>query len=129
MREPEPYVGRPIERTEDPRLVQGQGQYVDALRLPDMRHLAFVRSPYPHARVPAIRTEAVRRAPGVLAVVTAKDLPPLRPTPFMAVLPVLKSWPDQALADGFVDTSRSRTPRSRSTAPWTRNQCARIMCA
>ena len=93
MSEPEPYVGQPLKRTEDPRLIRGEGQYVDDLQLPGMAHLAFLRSPYPHARVVAIRTEAARNAPGVIAVITAGDLPPFRPTPFMAVLPGLKSWP------------------------------------
>ena len=105
MPEREPYVGRPLKRTEDPRLIRGEGQYVDDLQLPDMTHLAFLRSPYPHARVVAIRTDAARSAPGVIAVVTAADLPPLRPTPFMAVLPGLKSWPFQVIADRLVDAT------------------------
>jgi carbon-monoxide dehydrogenase large subunit len=105
MSEHEPYVGRPLKRTEDPRLIRGEGQYVDDLQLPGMTHLAFLRSPYPHARVLAIRTDVARKAPGVIAVVTAGDLPPLRPTPFMAVLPGLKSWPYQAMADRVVDAA------------------------
>src|SRR5262245_60666093 len=105
MSEREPYVGRPLRRSEDPRLIRGEGQYVDDLQLPGLTHLAFLRSPYPHARVVAIRADRARRAPDVIAVVTAGDLPPLRPTPFMAVLPGLKSWPYQALADGLVDAA------------------------
>jgi carbon-monoxide dehydrogenase large subunit len=94
-----------LKRAEDPRLLRGEGQYVDDLTLPGMAHLAFLRSPYPHARVLAIRTDAARAAPGVIAVVTAKDLPPLHPTPFMAVLPGLKSRPYPVLADGLVDAA------------------------
>jgi carbon-monoxide dehydrogenase large subunit len=102
---PQPYVGRPLKRTEDPRLIRGEGQYVDDLPLPGLTHLAFLRSPYPHARVLAIRTDTARKAPGVLAVITAADLPPLSPTPYMAVLPGLKAWPYRALADGVVDAT------------------------
>jgi carbon-monoxide dehydrogenase large subunit len=102
---PEPYVGRPLKRTEDPRLIRGEGQYVDDLKLPGLAHLAFVRSPHAHARVVAVRTEAARNAPGVLAVVTAADLPALRPTPYMATLPRLNAWPYEVLAKDVVDAT------------------------
>src|SRR6266511_1017189 len=42
------------------------------------------------SRVTPLRTDAARRAPGVVRVVTAQDLGPLRPLPFMAMLPGLK---------------------------------------
>src|SRR5262245_50272115 len=100
-----PYVGRPLKRTEDPKLIQGQGQYVDDLQLSGLMHLAFLRSPYAHARITAIRTDAARRAPGVLRVITARDLPALRPTPYMATLPGLKAWPFQCIADRIVDAT------------------------
>src|SRR5712691_78122 len=105
MPEHEPFVGRALKRTEDPRLIRGEGQYVDDLQFPGLTHLAFLRSPHAHARVVAIRTEAARKAPGVLAVVTAGDLPELRPTPYMAVLPGLKAWPYQAIAERIVDAT------------------------
>src|SRR5438067_2040326 len=103
--DPHPYVGRALKRSEDPRLVRGEGQYVDDLRLPGLSHLAFLRSPHAHARIVALRVDAARNAPGVLAVVTAADLPPLRPTPYMATLPGLKAWPYQPMADGIVDAT------------------------
>ena len=105
MPESQPYVGRPLKRIEDPRLVRGEGQYVDDLRIPGLTHLAFLRSPHAHARVIAIRTDAARKAPGVIAVVTAGDLSALKPTPFMATLPGLKAWPYQVLAEGVVDAT------------------------
>ena len=43
------YFGERIKRNEDPRLLTGQGLYVDDVNLPDMLHVAFVRSPYAHA--------------------------------------------------------------------------------
>ena len=98
-----PYVGRPLKRIEDPRLITGQGQYVEDLKIPGLAHLAFLRSPYAHARIRAIRTERAAKAPGVIRVVTAKDLPPLRPVPYMVVLPGLKAFPFQYLADGVVE--------------------------
>jgi carbon-monoxide dehydrogenase large subunit len=105
MPEHEPYVGRSVKRVEDPKLIQGQGLYVDDLPLPGLAHLAFLRSPYAHARIVDIRTDAARDAPGVLRVVTARDLPALRPTPYMAVLPGLKAWPYRCMADEVVDAT------------------------
>ncbi len=100
-----PYVGRALKRIEDPKLVTGQGQYVDDLKIPGLAALAFLRSPHAHARVIAIRTDAAQKAPGVIRVVTAADLPPLRPTPFMAVVPGLKASPYRCLAGDVVDST------------------------
>src|SRR3989475_786097 len=103
--DPQRYVGQPLKRLEDPKLITGAGQYVEDLKLPGLTYLAFLRSPHAHARVTAIRIEAAQKAPGVVRVVTAKDLGPLRPTPYMVVLPGLKAFPYQYLADGVVDST------------------------
>ena len=67
-------VGAPIKRTEDPRLLTGNGEYT-ADRKPDRPlHLAFLRSGQPHARIVRIDTAAARGAPGVVAVFTAEDI-------------------------------------------------------
>jgi carbon-monoxide dehydrogenase large subunit len=68
------YLGQPIKRREDPRLITGGGSYVDDIRLPGMVYLAFLRSPYGHARLRSVSADAARGAPGVLAVATAADL-------------------------------------------------------
>jgi carbon-monoxide dehydrogenase large subunit len=67
-------LGQPIKRREDPRFITGTGTYLDDVTLPGTLHLVVVRSPYGHARVTSIDTEAARNAPGVVAVVTAKDI-------------------------------------------------------
>jgi carbon-monoxide dehydrogenase large subunit len=100
-----PYVGRPLKRREDPKLITGQGLYVGDLRIPGLTYLAFLRSPYAHARLTTIRIDAARAAAGVIRVVTAKDLPSLRPTPYMSVVPGLKAFPAQYLADGVVEST------------------------
>lgn len=68
------YVGKPVKRTEDPRLVQGLGHYVDDIRLPDTLHAAIVRSPHAHARLGRIDTAAAASAPGVVRVLTGRDV-------------------------------------------------------
>jgi len=66
--------GQPIKRNEDARLLTGQALFVDDVELPGMLHVAFVRSPYAHARISRIEVAAAQARPGVVAVYTAHDL-------------------------------------------------------
>jgi carbon-monoxide dehydrogenase large subunit len=83
-------VGKPIRRTEDPRLIQGLAHYVDDVRLPDTLHAAFLRSIYAHARIKSIDTTAAQKLPGVVAVYTGKDVQKIGVVPCAAALPDLK---------------------------------------
>ncbi len=65
-------VGQPVPRSEDPRLLRGQGRYVDDITLPNMAFAHILRSPMPHARITAIDTGAAETMPGVLAVITGQ---------------------------------------------------------
>jgi carbon-monoxide dehydrogenase large subunit len=62
-----PFVGRRIRRNEDPRLLTGQALFVDDVHLPDMLHVAFLRSPYAHARIHSVDLTAALARPGVVA--------------------------------------------------------------
>jgi carbon-monoxide dehydrogenase large subunit len=55
-------LGRSVRRKEDRRLVTGHGRYVTDLELPRMRHVAFLRSPYGHARITGVDAAAAREA-------------------------------------------------------------------
>ena len=55
-------------------LLVGKGRYLDDIRVAEAFELAFVRSPWAHARIRSIETGAARRAPGVAAVVSGADL-------------------------------------------------------
>ena len=57
-------IGAAVERKEDLKLLQGQAQWVDNMRLPGMVYLAIVRSPYAHARIKKRRRRACARARG-----------------------------------------------------------------
>ena len=70
-------IGTARKRKEDARFIRGQGNFVDDIKLPGMLHGDFVRSSHAHALIKSINTEAALKVPGVLAVVTAKDLEPL----------------------------------------------------
>ena len=68
------YMGAHVKRKEDPRLITGSGSYVGDLKLPGIHYVAFVRSPYAHARVGEIDASAALALEGVVAVVTGQDL-------------------------------------------------------
>src|SRR5919201_2589177 len=68
-----PFIGRPLPRFEDLRLVRGAGRYTDDFSFPGQVYAAFVRSPHAHARVLRIESQRARAAPGVVAVLTASD--------------------------------------------------------
>jgi aerobic carbon-monoxide dehydrogenase large subunit len=68
------YIGQPVKRFEDPRLVSGSGSFVDDIKLPDMLHAAVLRSPYAHARVRSVDVSAARTLPGVVTVLTGADI-------------------------------------------------------
>jgi len=67
------YFGRPIKRREDPRLITGQGKFIDDFRLPEILFMEVVRSPYAHARILKIDSRAAEAMPGVVAVVTGEQ--------------------------------------------------------
>jgi carbon-monoxide dehydrogenase large subunit len=67
-------LGHSMKRKEDPRFLQGKGNYIDDIKLPGMLWLDIVRSPYAHARIKNIDTSKAAKIPGVAGFVTGKDL-------------------------------------------------------
>ncbi len=67
-------IGANVKRKEDPGLITGAGKYAGDIKLPGMRYVAFVRSPYAHASILRIDTSAALERDGVLAVITGQDL-------------------------------------------------------
>jgi len=66
--------GQAVLRVEDAALLAGRGQFTDDVAAPGQTYLAFLRSPYAHARIASIDVSAARSAPGVLAVFTGAEL-------------------------------------------------------
>jgi carbon-monoxide dehydrogenase large subunit len=67
-------IGQPVLRFEDPRLLRGQGKFINDVNLPGQAHAVFVRSPHAHAKIRSIDVEAAKKAPGVAAVLTGHDV-------------------------------------------------------
>src|ERR1700704_1600498 len=66
-------VGQPVKRSEDPKLVRGEGRFTDDVSAPRQAHAVMVRSRYAHGIIRAIDTAAARAMPGVLGVYTGAD--------------------------------------------------------
>ncbi len=68
------WVGKNLNRVEDPRLLRGEGRYIDDISLPGMAHAAVVRSPHAHARLVRVDTSRAEQLPGVIKVLTGADV-------------------------------------------------------
>jgi aerobic carbon-monoxide dehydrogenase large subunit len=67
-------MGHSVKRKEDPRFIRGAGEYIDDVNLPGQLWLDIARSPYAHATIKGIDSSEALKVPGVLAVITGKDL-------------------------------------------------------
>lgn len=66
-------LGQPVPRTEDPRLLRGEGRFADDIRLADEAHGYVLRSPHAHARVTAVDVSAALQMPGVVGALSGAD--------------------------------------------------------
>jgi len=97
------WIGQPVKRNEDPRLLTGQALFVDDVDLPGMLHAAFLRSDYAHARIRSIDVSAAKARPGVVAVYTAEDMGDFwRPGPLIV--------PPPGNVEGIVFHARTQIP-------------------
>jgi carbon-monoxide dehydrogenase large subunit len=67
------FIGQPLPRNEDARLLTGRGQFTDDFDFPGQVYAAMVRSPHAHARIVRIDNSTARTMPGVLGVFTGAD--------------------------------------------------------
>ena len=67
-------IGQPVRRSEDPKLVRGEGCYADDFNRPGQIYAVIVRSREAHGILRAISTDAAKAMPGVLGIYTAADL-------------------------------------------------------
>src|SRR5437763_10882402 len=80
------YIGKPLKRVEDPRLIKGIASYVDDLKQPGMLHMLILRSPYAHAKIKRINTDAAK---ALATVFTGADInDKCGPVPCAAAMPV-----------------------------------------
>ena len=80
------WVGRPLPRKEENRLLRGRGKFADDIKLREMLYLRFVRSPYAHAKITNLDVSAAEAVPGVICTLTGKEIQPLT-QPFIEIGP------------------------------------------
>src|SRR5690348_1407960 len=88
------WVGRPIRRIEEDRLVRGKGIFVDDQKLTGMLHIRFVRSSYAHAKIMHVDVSKAAALPGVVCTLTGAEVKGM-------VSPFIEIGPDvgQKIAD------------------------------
>lgn len=70
----ETFVGKPMRRKEDLRLLTGRARFLEDIRLPGMLYVRVLRSPHAHARITRLDVERARTMPGVHGVLTGRDI-------------------------------------------------------
>lgn len=88
------WVGQPIRRKEEDRLVRGKGIFVDDQKLTGMLHICFVRSAYAHAIINRVDVSKAAALPGVVCTLTGAEVKGM-------VSPFIEIGPDvgQKIAD------------------------------
>jgi carbon-monoxide dehydrogenase large subunit len=97
-------VGRSVRRKEDRPLLTGAARFVDDVHRPGMLHAAILRSPHAHARVISIDAREARADAGIVAIITAEDLPDGGPVIPMRMFPRpgMERFLQRPLADDVV---------------------------
>ena len=96
-------LGQSMKRKEDPRLLTGRGNFVDDFKLPQMVHMAVLRSPHAHAKIVKTDISKARRAKGVLAVFTSAALGHYNHSfPLLVPHPALRAVTPRPLAEDKV---------------------------
>jgi aerobic carbon-monoxide dehydrogenase large subunit len=92
-------VGSPVRRREDPRLLRGAGRFVADIALPQMLHMAIVRSSRPHAIIRGIDRSAAESREGVLLILDGAEIAAtVHPLPSIDLFPDSKPALMRALA-------------------------------
>ena len=71
-------IGQPTPSVEGAAKVTAEARYLEDLQAPGMLYGKICRSPLPHARIRGIDTSRAERLPGVIAVITARDMPDIK---------------------------------------------------
>ncbi|HXW91590.1 MAG TPA: xanthine dehydrogenase family protein molybdopterin-binding subunit [Terriglobales bacterium] len=80
------WVGQPLPRKEENRLLRGRGKFADDIKLREMLYLSFVRSPFAHARITSLDTAAAENLPGVICTLSGREIAP-QTQPFIEIGP------------------------------------------
>ena len=68
------YLGASVPGLLNSRLAAGKGTFVGDIQLPGMTYAAILRSPHAHARIRSIDTRTAEQLPGVVCVITGREV-------------------------------------------------------
>src|SRR5438105_3242208 len=114
------YIGQSVPRPNAQRLLQGRGTFLDDLRFPRLAHVAFLRSPYAHAKIKTLEFKAALASPGVIGAFDGRAVAEYC-TPWIAVLAHLKgikSPPQHAIAIERACSIDRKSTRLNSSHEW-----------
>lgn len=80
-------IGQPISRADGRAKVTGGARYTADIRIPDAAHAAIVHSTIAAGRTISIDTTTAEQAPGVLAVLTHRNMPRMKAVPWSHLRP------------------------------------------
>ena len=112
------WIGRPLKRREDRRLLTGSGRYVDDIRPPGCAHVVLLRSPHAHARIVRVDVERAARAPGVITVATGAEVSHLAPMPVNRLVPDMRVPPHPIIAEARVHAAGTPVAAVVAESPW-----------
>lgn len=81
----EKMIGASVKTKEAPALLKGEAQFIDDIHLPEMLHVAILRSKFAHANIKSIDVSEAEKLPGVVKIFTSKDTAQLMPLPVVWV--------------------------------------------
>jgi len=80
------WVGQPLPRKEENRLLRGRGKFADDIKLREMLYLRFVRSPYAHAKIVSVDVSTAEALAGVVSTLTGAEIA-AQTQPFIEIAP------------------------------------------
>ncbi len=80
------WVGQPLPRKEENRLLRGRGKFADDIKLREMLYLRFVRSPYAHAKIVSVDVSTAEALAGVVGTLTGAEIA-AQTQPFIEIAP------------------------------------------
>ncbi|MFE3170004.1 xanthine dehydrogenase family protein molybdopterin-binding subunit [Amycolatopsis sp. NPDC059090] len=126
------WIGRPVRRREDERLLTGAATFAADVDLPGQLHLRIVRSSQAHARLRAVDAESARQHPGVRLVLTGGDLArlgriPLEEAGYHEIYPNLESFTHPVLATDRVTYVGQPVAAVLAEDPYTAEDAAELV--
>ena len=118
-------VGKRIPKLDAEEKVTGKAIYIHDLKAPGMLHGKILYSPHPHAKILSIDTSKAEKLPGVKAVLTGYNIPPIKFGVYKDNVPLKakKVW------SGRIETALRKHASASSCRAAPARMLPRLLCA